>query len=280
MRVVMTLLCRDEEDIIDTNVRFHLEHGVDHIIITDNGSKDGTVRILQRLQATGQISLLFEPTHNHDQSVWVTRMARLAKTQFGADWVINGDADEFYFPASGNLRKELETVPDDVAALRMHRTDFLPPLAGSPSDRPFYQSQVIRQRQSLNALGKPLPPKTCHRGHPEIEVADGNHYVSLGGEPLGSPLIQNIDILHFPVRSFAQFSRKIRNGTEALCQNPRLDHSVGRTWRHLYHEYWKKGRLEEYYRGLQLSANERSRLLESGDLLYDRRLLQAATRHD
>jgi hypothetical protein len=33
----MTLLIRDEEDIIDKNISFHLKHGVDFIIATDNG---------------------------------------------------------------------------------------------------------------------------------------------------------------------------------------------------------------------------------------------------
>ena len=280
MRIVMTLLCRDEEDIIDTTVRFHLAHGVDHILITDNGSKDGTGRILQELHATGRVSLLFESIHNLDQSVWVTRMARMAKTQLGADWVINGDADEFYWPAGGDLRRELATVPADVTALRVPRTNFLPPIAGSPEDSPFYKNQLIRECKSKNSLGGPLSPKVCHRGHSEIVVKDGNHGVSLGGIPLEAPSIQGIDILHYPVRSLYQFSKKIRDGTEALCRNDRINHRIGETWRHVYNEYWKKGRMEEYYSGLQLTSAERARLLEGGDLIYDERLMRAMMRHD
>jgi hypothetical protein len=40
MRLVMTLLVRDEIDIIRQNIEFHLRHGVDFVIGTDNGSTD------------------------------------------------------------------------------------------------------------------------------------------------------------------------------------------------------------------------------------------------
>lgn len=42
MRVVLTLLVRDEADIIRSNVQYHLAQGIDHVIVADNGSLDGT----------------------------------------------------------------------------------------------------------------------------------------------------------------------------------------------------------------------------------------------
>ena len=43
MTLVLTLLCRDEADILEPMLRFHLERGVDLIIATDNGSVDGSL---------------------------------------------------------------------------------------------------------------------------------------------------------------------------------------------------------------------------------------------
>ncbi len=78
MMLVLTLLCRDEADILESMLRFHLAQGVDRIIATDNGSVDGSLEVLQRFERRGQLTLLQEAEHTHDQAVWVTRMARLA----------------------------------------------------------------------------------------------------------------------------------------------------------------------------------------------------------
>jgi hypothetical protein len=43
-RIVMTLLCRDEEDIVGYNIAYHLAQGVDFVIATDNASQDRTPR--------------------------------------------------------------------------------------------------------------------------------------------------------------------------------------------------------------------------------------------
>ena len=48
MKIVMTMLVRDEEDILDAQLAFHLNAGVDFVIATDHRSEDGTTEILER----------------------------------------------------------------------------------------------------------------------------------------------------------------------------------------------------------------------------------------
>ena len=126
MRIVLTLLVRDEEDILDWNLRFHYAQGVDFVVATDNNSVDRTEEILGRYAAQGRLRVLHETQDDYDQSRWVTRMARLAAVEHGADWVINGDADEFWWPIRGTLRSTLSAIPRSYGIIRVPRFDFLP----------------------------------------------------------------------------------------------------------------------------------------------------------
>ena len=103
--LVMTLLVRDEVDIVRDNLLFHLAGPVDHVIATDNGSQDGTREVLQEFSASGVLTLLDEPGDDYSQAVWVTRMADIALGRFGSAWILNNDADEFWMVETSDLRR-------------------------------------------------------------------------------------------------------------------------------------------------------------------------------
>ena len=54
MKLAMTLLARDEADIVDAQIAFHLHAGVDFVVATDNRSEDGTTRGLRAVRARGR----------------------------------------------------------------------------------------------------------------------------------------------------------------------------------------------------------------------------------
>jgi len=270
MKLVMTLLVRDEEDIVADNLDFHLAQGVDEVIVTDNGSVDGTLEILRAYEARGVVRIIVEPTDDYSQGRWVTRMARMAATEHKADWVINNDADEFWWPREGTLRTLFEGLGGDVGVVVGRRTNFVP---RPEDDRPYWERMTLRERESLNPVGKPLPPKLAHRAHPEIVVVQGNHRIK--GPDVGSEVDDgSIEILHFPMRSYAQFENKIVKGGRAYARNKELPEKTGRTWRRLY-ETWEQGGLPAHYEASVVAEAARQDLLEDTrlrDYLEARRL--------
>ena len=62
VKLVMAMKVRDEDDVLEHNLRYHRAQGVDHFIVTDNGSTDGTPEILRRYEAAGVLTLIQEPS--------------------------------------------------------------------------------------------------------------------------------------------------------------------------------------------------------------------------
>jgi hypothetical protein len=129
---------------------------------------------------------------------------------------------------------------------------------------------VYRKTDSRNVLGDPLPPKVIHRGHPDVEVSQGNHSVS-GMDLLLHPGHSPIEILHLPWRSNHQFERKVRNAGSGYARNLDLSSSLGNAKRLLYRVY-QEGKLDAYYQHEVRRTSQVDRELRSGALVLDHRL--------
>ena len=263
----MTLLVRDEEDIIRENVEFHLSQGVDFIIATDNRSIDTTTAILREYEDKGVLRYIYEGEDNYNQHAWVTRMARMAYTHYGADWVINNDADEFWWPREKTLSETLARLPAHINIVRADRHNFV---AVDQSEDPFWSRMIYRKAISLNPIGNPLPPKVAHRGSGQITVDQGNHRVH--GLSAPEEIGDLIDILHFPVRSYQQIVNKIAKGGAAYCRNENLPESTGITWRRLYEQLQKHNTIRPFFEETYYDEKRLASALISGDIVVDRRL--------
>lgn len=272
-RIIMTLLCRDEEDVIGYNVAYHLAQGIDFIIATDNASRDRTPRLLERFAREGRLHLIHEPALTHDQGTWVTRMARMAATRFDADWVINNDADEFWTSRAGTLRAALAAVPRDTECLAVPRSDMLPPRDATSR---FFETMVVRRSANRSVHhGGVVGTKVCHRAYPDIRVKEGNHHVKRRGSRVPERSDHSLEILHFPLRSAEQLERKIRQGAEALSANTRVGPGAGRHWRRLYRDYLPTGGLDAYYMERAPTDEEIAAGVASGEFIRDTRVRDA-----
>lgn len=267
IKVVMTLLVRNEIDIIEQNIQFHLNNGVDFIIATDNKSNDGTLEILEKYARRGLVFVIQELDDNYAQATWVTRMARMACNVYDADWVIHNDADEFWWTDVNDLKKVLHLVPYHVDVLEVERYNFIS--CGDPMNTVFSE-MIYKRLSSKNTLGVALPPKVIHRNLRDIQISQGNHAV-LAPEDLNTIRFSSIEIFHFPVRSFDQYQSKIKLGGAAYERNKELPHQIGRTWRNSYQKYLK-GELLDEYNMLVINHKALANQIEIGEIVIDKRL--------
>jgi len=268
----MTLLARNEADVVDAQLAFHLNAGVDFVIATDNDSDDGTTEILERYERAGRLHLIREPGNDMRQAEWVTRMARLAATEFGADWVINSDADEFWWPRGGTLKDVLGTVPERFGVVRGCWRHFLPQ---PEHDELFAERMIVRlctpafpgDKQTIFHAHQ----KVAHRATPDVEIEAGNHDAEGPGlEPLRA--WHPIEVLHFSFRSAAQLESKGRGG---WLRNPGYDPAAHQL---RLHEALLTGGQGAFYRSHLVDDSALERGLADGTLAIDTRLRDALRR--
>lgn len=230
-RLVVTLLVRDEADVIAATLEFYLAQSPARIIVTDNSSTDGTADVLARYAESGHIDLIFEPNLQYRQSEWVTRMARSAFDDHRADWVINADIDEFWTPVDRTLGllEVFAAIPAQFDMIQAVRDD-LRALRGGSDALTWSRRLIWRDTKTVASNGNPLSLKVAHRASPDVVVAQGNHDVS--GLAFRAILPSRpIEILHVPLRSWQQFARKIENGGLSYESNPDASAQSGWHWR-------------------------------------------------
>ena len=267
MRVVMTLLVRDEADVLEAHLAYHLSAGVDFVIATDHRSTDGTTEILDSYARAGYAHVIRREDDHIRQGAWVTHMARIAAAEHGADWVLNSDADEFWWPRAESLAAALDALPARIGIVYALSRSFVPRSGRGP----FFERMTVRLAPSapINDAASSFRSvaKVAHRAHPRVVVGQGNHRASdlpfselRGWSPL--------EILHFPLRSGAQAADKHETTTQAWEWNPRGD--LARATRLA----GRKGRSRLYER-LVVDDDALARGLAEGTLVGDTRLRDA-----
>lgn len=271
MKLVMTVLVKNEADILDAQLAFHLNAGVDYVIATDHSSTDGTREILERYARDGYLRIASVPEGPIRQSEWVTEMARQAATELGADWVINADADEFWWPRGGTLKDIFAGVPRRFGIVRCFEWHFAP----RPEDGLHFAERMTARVTPYSQPRHPGDPfglamQVVHRADPDIEVVQGNHDVVSsrlrtlrGWYP--------IEVLHFPLRSFDQASRKFGAKVEHVAADPSRfgTHTTAAV------AALGVGRFDEWYERYLMDGPRFEHGLSDGGLRIDTRLRDA-----
>jgi glycosyltransferase involved in cell wall biosynthesis len=244
-------MVRNEASIIGTNVLYHLSMGFDRILVVDNGSEDGTDRVLQRLGRDPRVRWT-RNSGGFQQGKVFTQLAREAFVE-GADWVAPVDADDFWYAPRGNFRQLLEETP--AAALRVRMVDFIQRReqwkmerdelrhmtwkTPVPVPRDEHYEELLEERR-ISYIELARVPKILGRASPEANLVKGAHQI--GG--VEGPIVDTdeIRILHAPLRSFEGLKAKAasvkRRGEEGST-------TAGPGWHaRRWHELQESGELE------------------------------------
>jgi hypothetical protein len=202
----MTVRTRDDRDVIDAQLAFHLAAGVDFVIANDHRSVDGTRELLEEYERRGVLHLLRRDAE-FVVGEWVDEMARLAATDFEADWVFHTDADEFWWPRGGNIADVLAAVPSRFGVVRGLWRHF----AARPDDGSHFAERMIARLASRNrwmGVEHTFHPnvKVAHRADPATRVRRGNHDAFAAGPVLRS--WAPFEVFHFPLRTSLQAEAK------------------------------------------------------------------------
>lgn len=287
MKVTGVAMVRDEQDVLETNLSYHLACGIDEILVVDNGSSDATRKILQRVaRRTGRVRWRSDPGE-YRQSEVTTDLARDAVAG-GADWVMVIDADEFW-TAEGDLRSVLATTSAGVltcplvnfvqrrdqrrgglGALRHMQRRIETPVG------PLEATQTLVETHQIAFVAMQYPPKCVARASPEIQVHAGNHLVT--GVPGSMEATDRIACLHAPLRSLADLRRKAEHGARVAGTSsfrPGEGWHV-RRWRHQA----EQGVLEDEWRANSYGDDGCLDVYgQSTPLIVDDRLARIAAAH-
>ena len=200
MRLVAVSIVKNEADIIEPFIR-HTRAWVDHHLVFDHDSSDGTREILGALQAEGlPLTLFTDQALGNLQQARSNRLTSLAARDHGADWILPLDADEIL---TGPGRPALEKV---LAAHASDRPATLPLLNYFPTEQDnAAEENPILRLQTCQAF----PPRTRKIMVPRALALDasvlagkGSHALYRGDQALpDQPLPTGFHLSHLALRS-------------------------------------------------------------------------------
>lgn len=220
MKLVMTLLVKNEIDIIETNIRFHAAQGVDAFLVMDNNSHDGTFAKLQELAKEFAITLIHNDSMLYEQAKWMTQLAKQAQKELGADIVISNDADEFWATNNNTTLKNQLSIHDSTVTV--NRYNYIQSVEDIDNKMAFMQcknkvvnpihyskNDELSNAKALLPLQK-IGPKVIVNPKGLLRIKGGNHrakHILFWRDRHSS----TIEVHHYPIRSYEQFEANIVN---------------------------------------------------------------------
>lgn len=128
MKLLMRLTLRDvSTDMLDAQIAFHLNAGVDFVVAAGEAGGREAEEILSLYEGEGYLDR--EPISS-----------RIGPRE--ADWLIDSDTGEFWWPRGGSIKEVLASVPERYGDVKALVRDFV----FFPDDGSFFADRMIERR--------------------------------------------------------------------------------------------------------------------------------------
>lgn len=205
---------KDEEDIIESFVRYNMNI-LDGMVISDNGSNDSTLEILNRLKEEGyNIDILVDESQYFDQVIKRNELLQHTIEKHKPDIIFPIDADEFICSYSGqNPRKEIEKLNPNK--LHLYKMENYILNGKENNDELFIPKKMANLRITIeekNHNYKCIIPKNIYEKDIFLEM--GSHMARFNNSSEKMPVepSKKLFLAHYPARSKYQLINKIITG--------------------------------------------------------------------
>lgn len=253
IKLIMTIVCKNEEKTIEQHIRYHKAMGVDGFIVLNHNSTDSTLPILEKLKAEGIVyEIITVTTPAFDQNIWVDGMIKIARAKYQADWVMHADIDEFYYSKSLNFKESINKaiganviMVDSTFLYPDDREDFL--MCPYFVTRPFSNIDVKLLHLNKNDpnlipfIGSQGCTKVIHNTADYLAISMGNHNVNMMNKKMLTS--SDITLYHYHIKSYKGLEEKVLNWLEAAKLMPE---GIGTHMKKLI-ELYQNGNLRKDY---------------------------------
>lgn len=203
MKLVAVSIVKNEADVIEAFVR-HTRAWVDHHLVFDHDSTDGTREILGALaREDASLTLYTDAALGNLQQARSNHLTRLAASQHGADWVLPLDADEFIVAPDRTTLEQVLGPASSVQPVSVCMVNFYPAKDDDVSER----NPALRIRHRVHrdfVFKKIIVPKALAQD-PQVIAGKGSHALLRDGVAIPDRVApENVYFAHFPQRTLGQ----------------------------------------------------------------------------
>jgi hypothetical protein len=226
MRIAANVGVRDEIELIIKNIEHLRSIGVDDIVVGDLFSSDGTWDALQVYRDDPQVHLIQFKLGDPNLFRFTYKMLDYTRQHIKPDWVIFTDADEFWIPATGNIKDTRGLQTADVVRtwrfnIALSDTGLLWPESITPAT---YQdlmlitapitdfNRYVKEHPDTPFILGQVDPKLIARPDRLGLLPMGGHEAqSIDGSPLNTLFADDLLVAHAAHSSRERFFLKVDN---------------------------------------------------------------------